>query len=271
MHLKAYAKINPVLNVTGILNNGYHGIDTLMQSVSLSDDIYISDAEGISIICEGVELEKNTAYRASVLFFEKLNIKPNVSIRIEKHIPSGAGLGGGSADAAAVLNLLNKKYGFPLTSDELLKIALKIGADVPFCVLGGTKRSEGIGEKLTNIEFNKKYFAVILKTATKPSTALMYKKLDEFKNYNHPDTVKFISAYVNGDFEGMKAEGGNSFTCLWSFDEIYNKLYQLGADYVGLTGSGPCIFALFNNKDAANECADKVKILADVFVCETVN
>lgn len=271
MHIKANAKINPVLNIAGVLDNGYHRIDTLMQSVSLADDIYIEKIrKGIIVECKNIASEKSISFKAAELFFKEINKEPCVSIRIIHRIPFEAGLGGASANAAAVLNGLNEMYGYPIKRDRLIEISAGIGADVPFCVVGGTARCEGIGEKLTDFPFENKWNVVILKSANKPSTAAMYGALDKTE-YSHPDTENFCKAYLDGDFAAMKEFGGNSFSCLWNFEEIYDKFYSLGADYCGLSGSGPCVFGIFKNKTGAENCAKNLTSRGEVFICETVN
>lgn len=272
MKIEANAKINLTLNITGILDNGYHGIDTIMQSVSISDEITINKNNGgINVFCEGVDPEKNTAFVAAKLFFEKIKEQPCVDIFIDKKIPTEAGMGGGSSDAAAVLSGLNSMFDNRLSIDEILELAVKIGADVPFCVVGGTARCRGIGEIISTVEHKKIYYVVILKSFKKPSTSVMYKALDSKDKIPHPDTEIFLNAYLSGDYSKMKNSGGNSFSCLWDIEDIINKFYDLGAVYSQLTGSGPCVFGIFAEEDAAKLSAEVLKDMGDVYICKTVN
>ena len=148
MKIKAFAKVNLSLDVTGKRADGYHTLSSVFQSVSLSDIVEIKKADSISVKCSDTSLngEDNLCNTAAVKFFEAAKIQGGAEIFIEKHIPLAAGLGGGSTDAGAVLKGLNELYGKPLSEQKLLEIALSLGADVPFCMVGGTKLCEGIGE-----------------------------------------------------------------------------------------------------------------------------
>ncbi|MBP0959505.1 MAG: 4-(cytidine 5'-diphospho)-2-C-methyl-D-erythritol kinase, partial [Oscillospiraceae bacterium] len=153
--VKANAKINLGLDIVGIRDDGYHLLKTVMQSVSLYDIIALEKANDISVICSDETLpcgEQNLAFKAAKLFFEETKIVGGVKISIEKNIPSQAGLGGGSADAAGTIFALNKLYNADLSDEKLCEIGEKVGSDVPFCIVGGTKLCEGIGERLTSLK-----------------------------------------------------------------------------------------------------------------------
>ena len=150
--INANAKINLYLEITGTLENGYHALSMIMQSISLCDTLRIAQAEDLCVHCPGVPQEQNSAFRAAQLFFEAAGLAGGAHIEIAKRIPSQAGLGGGSADAAAALLGLNALYGNPLGSGELARIAVQIGADVPFFLKGGCQQCQGIGEVLTPLE-----------------------------------------------------------------------------------------------------------------------
>lgn len=270
MHIKAYAKINPVLDIVGILPNGYHEIDTVMQKISLYDDVYVEKTDsGIILNCSEKYDGTNIGETAVNKFFEHTGINGGAKIEIVKNIPSAAGLGGGSSDAAAVLYALNELYDNPLNNEQLLNIAVKLGADVPFFLYSSTARAKGIGEILSEVE-TPEYYCVIFKGATKNATGSMYGAYDKSENKTHPNVSEFIEAFVSKDINAMNSSGGNSFDCLWDFEKIYAEIYSLGADYCGLTGSGPTIFGLFNDHEKAQICADHLSEDGIVFVTEFV-
>lgn len=253
--LKAHAKINWTLDITGTDDKNYHLLDMLMQSVSLFDKVEISKSEKFSlktnikyIPCD----KRNTAYVAAHLFYERIGIEPCCSIRITKNIPSGAGMGGGSADAAAVLNGLNMLYGYPIENHELKEMALKIGADVPFMLEGGMVRATGIGEKTEKIE-NKKYYILLAMNQSQPaSTKLVYKVYDELDKPKSPDTDAFIDAYLNSDFDSMRAFGGNvlqpaAVSTAPDIPSLIERMYENGAEFASMTGSGSVVFGVFKN------------------------
>lgn len=252
--MKACAKINLSLSITGKREDGYHLIDTVMQSVDLYDNVTVSIAENISVLCGVEELnnENNIAFKAAKLFFERTGIKAGAEIRIEKNIPTAAGLGGGSADAAAVLLALDKLYNTNLSYNVLCEIALKLGADVPFFIKGGTQRAQGIGEVLTQLpSLNQGYF-VLVKQGIKPSTGEMYRRLDS-ENPPLPDTQKTIKALHNNDIVALAESFKNSFAAVNEPFESEQYLKDSGALAVSLSGSGPTHFAYFENKESAQK------------------
>ncbi len=248
----ANAKINLTLGITGKREDGYHLLDTVMQSVSLSDKIIITPAKEISVSCKGISIktEENIAFKAAKLFFEETKLNKGAKILIRKNIPAAAGMGGGSADAAAVLIALNNLYNTNLSNEKLEDIALRLGADVPFFIKGGTQRAEGIGEILTPLKnFNKGYF-VLAKCEEKPSTAEMYRQVDA-ENPPLPDTEAFIKTVQNENYETVAEYFDNSFKCVWKKSETCKKLKEAGALNVALSGSGPTWFSYFINKKSA--------------------
>lgn len=250
--LRANAKINLTLDILSKREDGYHLIDTVMQSVTLYDTVMVSPSKHITVDCniKDVKQEDNIAYKAAKLFAEENNIASGAKIKIIKRIPAAAGLGGGSADAAAVLLALNTIYKTELSEEKLCSIALKLGADVPFFIKGGTQRAEGIGEKLAEISHLKKGWFVLVKEGIKPSTAQMYKALDE-KNSATDDTEKMIDALNNEDLRRIAESFGNAFISVWQETDIKEKLKALSANGVSLSGSGPTWFAFYERKTAA--------------------
>ncbi len=256
----ANAKINLTLGIIGKREDGYHLIDTVMQSVTLGDKIIVKPAKKIIIKCKGLELDskENIAFKSAKLFFEYTGINGGAEITIYKKIPAVAGLGGGSTDAAAVLTALNRLCNKVLSNEELEKLALNLGADVPFFIRGGTQRAEGIGEILTPLADFKKGYFVLTKGEQKPSTAQMYKRLDS-ETPPLPKTDDFIDAYTNGDYQKAASLFGNSFSAVWQNSETYNNLVKANAQCISLSGSGPTWFSYFENKKAAKRVYKKLK------------
>lgn len=254
MKLLCNAKINLTLNITGKREDGYHLLDSVMQSVNLADEITVIPSDKITVDCSNQLFsgEKNIAYTAAVRFFEYTKISGGAKIYINKNIPDAAGLGGGSADAAGVILALNKIYSANLSEEELLNIALKCGADVPFCIKGGTKRVSGIGEILEDAPPFSNCFIVIAKNGTKPSTAEMYKRFDEIDNPKFADNDAFLKSLECENTEEALRFAENSFeavTGLYGIDEIISSTNPIK---VSLSGSGPSVFAVYTDERNAN-------------------
>lgn len=269
----AYAKINTGLAVCGKREDGYHLLDTVMQTVSLCDKVTLSvirydDPEDvfIPIGLTGSGFmprdDKNTAYRAASVFLSALNIrKIKIDIIIEKQIPSQAGLGGASADAAAVLLLLNKAFDFPLSRKELLNMGASIGADVPFCLSGGTKRCRGIGEDVQEIPELPALPVLLIKPPVGISTPWAFAQIDSKRegssanaglNENalsrldgSAESFFMISSVLKNDFEEIAKEKYANMT------DIRKFLENSGAGYVSMSGSGSCFFGIYKEKDLA--------------------
>lgn len=260
MKIKANAKINFSLGVCGKRKDGYHLIDTVMHSVDLCDELEIEKASEIKVICDNdtIKQEENIAYKAAVLFFETTEILGGVEIKINKSIPTSAGLGGGSADAAAVLCGLNKLYKTNLSYGALGKMAVKLGADVPFFINGGCQRAEGIGEVLTPFKPLSYGYILLAKADKKPSTAQMYKLLDS-KETVLPNTKKVLRAIGENNLEELSLNLYNAFETVWQESSLKDKLLKLSPIAVSLTGSGPTFFALFDDLNKANDVLASLK------------
>lgn len=261
MKLRCNAKLNLCLAVTGKREDGYHFLDSVMQSISLYDTLSVEKANEIIVKCSKSEFdgEKNIAYSAAKAFFDFTGVSGGADIYIEKGIPDAGGLGGGSSDAAGVIIALNEIYNTGLELNSLLEIGLKVGADVPFCIFGGTARVKGIGEMLERLDGVKKLYFVVAKNGTKPSTAEMYKQLDEIKNPIIPNTELFAKKLVSGDMLGAAGIMGNSFqsvTGLFGIDQI---LKNTNALKICLSGSGPCVFAMYENEAMADTALKMLK------------
>lgn len=252
MNVKANAKINLSLDIKGKRADGYHLIDTVMQSISLCDELTVEKADTITVKCDkyAIPEEKNIAYKAAKIFFEDYGIKGGADITIKKNIPAPAGLGGGSADAAAVLLALNKLYSAGITDTELEKTALKLGADVPFFIKGGCSRAEGIGEVLTPVKPLSRGYILLAIAEQKPSTGDMYRIIDS-KPYAKCNTEAVITALENNNLLLLCKNIGNAFTAVWEQSFVKTAMLNLEPLGVSLSGSGPTWFAVFENEDNA--------------------
>ena len=258
MYIKANAKINLTLDILNRRDDGYHNIDSVMQSVSLFDEVFIEKSDSISVCADLKELcsEDNTAFAAAKRFFELTEIKGGAKIQIKKHIPLRAGLGGPSADAAAVIIGLDRLYETNLSKEALINIGLSVGADVPFCLFGGTARARGIGEKIEKISPLKNFYTLLLRDGEKKSTAEMYKKAD-LGFIKERGTELFLSALNRGNenpFKYLK----NDF----AFEGLHNGTFELlkkfGASGAGLSGSGPFVFGIFPSLDRAQKAKEEI-------------
>lgn len=272
--VNAPAKINLFLDIIGRLDNGYHSLFMVMQSVGLSDKITLAESEngGIFLACSDERLpsnESNIAFKAAAAFFKKTGILPNVEIGIEKRIPFAAGLAGGSADAAAVIVGLNELYKTNLSQNELCKIGLSVGSDVPFCIVGGTCLSQNTGGVLSPLEPLKDCFIVLAKPEAGVSTAEAYAAADSTYLYR-PDSMRMLDACEKGDFEGICKYAGNVFEQVIEVaDRVEFKriMRERGCSLCQMSGSGPTVFALFENKENAEKCAEELKkICPNVFI-----
>ena len=281
MTVQSPAKINLFLDITGKRNDGYHIINTVMQSVSLYDDVTVTlenDSGDIRLSCSKDNIpcdSTNTAYKAAELFFEHTGIsRKGVSIKIKKRIPSQAGMAGGSTDAAAVLYALNELTDSRLTKDELAEIGEKIGADVPFCVYGGTMSASGIGTILSPLPDMPDCYFVIVMPDFRISTKQAYESSDRL-GY---DTVKSMEPLVNAVCSGNAAQTAallyNKFEEVADIEEIgHIKSAMLEAGGLGalMTGSGSAVFGVFDDREKAEECEDRLRKQYDeIFIAEPV-
>ena len=274
--VKAYAKINLTLDLTGILPNKYHGIFTVMQSVGLYDNVTIKTGKpGLKLTCSEKYIpcdDRNTAYKAASLFYEKAGISPECEIYIKKVIPSGAGLAGGSADAAAVLKGLNSLYPGTVSYKDIMSIALNVGADVPFCYVGGTKLCQNIGEVISYLPPMLSH-VLLVKPYERVSTKDAYARFDSAENIIHPDNDSFLFYAAKGEYKEAVKYASNMFEALSdvkSGEEIKCTMLENGAWFASMSGSGSAYYGLFDSQEDAVKCADMLKGKAEnVFVCRT--
>lgn len=268
LKIKANAKINLSLSVLGRRNDGYHELDTVMQSISLYDRVYIDKSDKITVECGEFGGEDNIAFKAAAAFFKASGINAGADIKIEKHIPSAAGMGGGSADAAAVLVGLNKLYETGFSYEKLLNIAVGLGADVPFLIRGGTARAKGIGELLEPLKPIGGCYFLIAKAENKPSTGEMFRRLDTAE-YNKPNIEDTVSALNSGNLSAVFSSIDNSFAALWQESGVKSELLKTKAEAVSLSGSGPAWFAVYRDKEKATAAEKAMKELnISAFLCE---
>lgn len=261
--VKAYGKVNLWLDITGILENGYHSLNTVMRRIDLFDEIELKTGNrGINVSCDNPSLpcdRSNIAYKAAEAFYENTGLPPEITVEIKKNIPIEGGLGGSSADGAAVLTGLNELYGNILSKEELIRIGSGLGADVPFCITGGTASCGGIGDIITPLESGEVYFAIV-----KPDFCCNTKK-----GYRSYDNCPLSEKSGFGDFcskLGMSPShwGRNMYNI---FERLYNnheisflkdKLMDNGALGALMSGSGSSVFGVFNSLEEAEKCLDAV-------------
>ncbi|MBR4345161.1 MAG: 4-(cytidine 5'-diphospho)-2-C-methyl-D-erythritol kinase [Lachnospiraceae bacterium] len=259
--IKSYAKINLGLDVTGVLPNGYHTVKMIMQTISLCDNLYFEKRKQPDIILK-TNLpylpvnEKNIVYKAIKLFKENYPFPDGLYCNITKHIPVAAGMAGGSGNAAAALIAMDRLFSTRLSMDELMKLGVKLGADVPFCLLGGTALAEGIGELLTPLPSPPKAKILIVKPSISVSTADVYNALNLGPDSVHPDINACISAIKDNSLYKLCSRLGNiledvTFKQHPEISEIKEQMLSLGAAGALMSGSGPTVFGLFSDEEKA--------------------
>ncbi|MBQ8392203.1 MAG: 4-(cytidine 5'-diphospho)-2-C-methyl-D-erythritol kinase [Clostridia bacterium] len=283
----AYGKINLYLDVLDKRSDGYHNIRSVMQTVSLCDTISLSiepsEENVINITCSDPSIacdSSNLVYKAGMAFLLKYRGKCMIfNFHIEKNIPVSAGMAGGSADASAVLHLMNEVYGYPYSEDELCEIGSHVGADVAFCVKGGTCICEGIGEILTRLPTFSGFTLVYAKDCSSVSTPSAFRMLDEkygIQCADSSDINKVVSSVIKKDLYGVCSSLYNKFESVilpinQGVEFIKNKLVEYGAIGTLMSGSGPSVFAIFDNEIKAHMASDELnanKIRAGV--CKTI-
>ncbi|MBQ7032356.1 MAG: 4-(cytidine 5'-diphospho)-2-C-methyl-D-erythritol kinase [Clostridia bacterium] len=263
LSIRAHAKINLSLDIIGKRPDGYHDLSSVMQSIRLHDEVTLRSQKEITVRCDLRFLpcdNRNIAWKAARLFMDELQTDDGIGIQIKKHIPVGGGLGGGSADAAAVLMGLNRMYGFPVTFDRLLQLGLACGADVPFCMTGGTCLAEGLGERLMPLPSMPHCHILLLRPRFSLSTKKMFGLVDVKKIKHHPDTRGLINALNNRDAEGVTVR---MFNCLEAFAprleirEYKQLLLDEGAKAALMTGSGSVVYGIFSSFEKAASAKER--------------
>lgn len=278
----AFAKLNLTLDVLGKRDDGYHDLKSVMQTISVRDDVEIDIDTGKpwSLECsvEGIPCdERNLAWKAAKVYCDTLKKDPNgISIRITKRIPSEAGMGGGSADAAAVLRALNRYYGEPLSIFALAELGAEVGSDVPFCVVCGTAMVEGRGERLRKLPNMPECVFVVVKPDFSVSTPALYKKIDEVAIPAHPDNNAMEAALLAGDLAKIADKIYNVFDPIVTAEHLeLNYIKSIcnsyGALGMQMTGSGSAVYAIMPSFEYAAVVCNMLKDnYANVFIAMPV-
>lgn len=272
--LKSYGKINLGLDVLRRRPDGYHEVKMIMQTVGLYDILTMEKIaeDKISMSCNLSFLptdDKNLVYRAAALMKEKYQIQTGVKIDLKKRIPVAAGMAGGSSNCAAALKGMNQLFDLGLSKEELCELGVTLGADVPYCIWGGTALAEGIGEKLTRIEPMPKCYILIAKPGISVSTAFVYKNLKLGQLEKHPDIDGMIECLKQEDLKGIcdRLENVLETVTIPEYPIIQKvKEHLMDHDAIGalMSGSGPTIFGIFSDKKAANSALESLRSIKDV-------
>ena len=271
LELKALGKINLGLDVLGRRDNGYHDVRMVMQTVYLYDQIKIERTKepGIQLSTNLFYLpvnENNLAYQAANLLMEEFQISEGVKITLDKHIPVAAGMAGGSSNAATVLFGINQMFSLGLSQKELMECGVTLGADVPYCIMRGTVLAEGIGEILTPLPDMPKCYILIAKPPISVSTKMVYEKLDAHEIQEHPDIDGILHGLENQDLQQIASCMGNVLEKVTIeeypvIEEIKSVMKDNGALNAMMSGSGPTVFGIYDDKQQAKNAASKIKEL----------
>ena len=259
LRIKAAAKLNFSLDILGIRPDGYHEMDMVMQTIDLFDDVELSKAGTISVFSDGSpDGPENLAWKAAEAFFRAAKRSGGARIRLTKRIPAQAGMAGGSADAAAVLIGLNALYDARLSPEALRDAGLSVGADVPYCLIGGTARVRGIGEIVEPMPPFLSGYLVVAKPAIGISTAEAFRRFDRAENLRHPDIAALLSVMEKGQLDALSLFMENVLEQSEqneTVETLRQELLKNGALAARMTGSGSAVFGLFSEKEAASRCA----------------
>lgn len=276
--LKANSKINLLLDITGIKKNGYHSLFTVMQSISLADIITVEKTSGddITISCdtEGVPTDKsNIVYKCAQRFFEYAGITSDrgIHIHIEKHVPFCAGMGGGSGDGAAVLVALNEIFNTHYHEKVLCRIGVKVGADIPFCIVGGTGLALDTGAVVAPLPDLGDFHIVVVKPNDGVSTKEAYEAVDSVENMKHPQNFQMLELLADGEGESALKLCSNVFEQAFEIAgrvDIKDIMNKNGALCSCMTGSGSAVYGIFKEKECAKKSVELLKEkFQNVYLC----
>lgn len=269
LELKALAKINLGLDVLGRRENGYHDVKMVMQTIHLYDEVILEKTKESGIHLETnlsylpVD-ENNIAYKAAKMLQEEFEIPEGIRIQLKKYIPVAAGMAGGSTNAAAVLFGMNRMYHLGLTEQQLKDRGVKLGADVPYCIMRGTVLAEGIGEILTPLPPMPRCYVLIAKPGISVSTKTVYEKFDALQDVDHPDIDRLMLGLEQGDLEKVASSMGNVLEGVTIglypvIEKIKQVMKQEGALNAMMSGSGPTVFGIFEERKTAKRAYNMIK------------
>lgn len=279
----AYAKVNLALDVLRRREDGYHDVCMIMQNLSLYDTLTFTmkeaDTLAITLSCDKEFVpcdEKNLVYKAVALMGKTYHLTGKIHVDITKRIPVEAGMAGGSTDCAAAFHAMRELYGLDVTTAELMKLGVTLGADVPYCILAKTALSEGIGEVLTEIAPLPDCYVVVAKPKVSVSTKMVYENLHANELEHHPDVAGMVDALKLGDLEGVADRMENVLETVTTklypqIEEIKQTMKEAGAENAIMSGSGPTVFGLYTDREAAELAAGKIRQqygLSEVYVTQ---
>lgn len=277
MKINAYGKINLTLDVVGRREDGYHLLDTVMQTISVWDELEIQHSRqpGVHLQCNRESLptdSKNTAFRAAKFFLEDRGLQnEGVYIFLKKHIPSRSGMGGGSADAAAVLRGLNEMYETKLSAEKLMELGVKVGADVPFCVIGGAARCTGTGAQVEPIASMPECWLVVCKPPTGMSTPRAYALLDQYPLSSIQATPRMLEAMAVGSLKRIGRSLANRFDetlRMAPVRALKRAMTDAGALGAMMTGSGSSVYGIFETEQRAREAMEQMVGMGKIFLAK---
>lgn len=285
MSCKARAKVNLGLDVCRRLENGYHEVKMIMQTVDIYDELEFIKRKDPDIILSVDsddslgDISNNLIFRAAKLMREYYSIKEGIEIYLKKNIPVAAGMAGGSTDAAATMIAMNELFELGQTKEQLMELALSLGADIPFCIMGGTALAEGIGEKLTPLPAPPQAYVLIAKPPVMVPTKSVYESLQSYKQGKHPDIDGMVTALNEGSLTGITDRMENVLETVTIIrypviEEIKQFMKEHGAENALMSGSGPTVFGIYTKKEDAEEAAGelaKKKIAKEIKVTEFYN
>lgn len=269
LRLKAYAKVNLGLDVIRRREDGYHEVKMIMQTISLYDKIVLKKIKRPEIRVKTnlyylPENENNLVYQAAKLLMDEFHIKSGVAIDLQKFIPVAAGMAGGSSDAAAVLYGMNRMFRLGLTKRDLMNQGVKIGADVPYCIMRGTALAEGIGEQLSALAPMPKCKVLVAKPPISVSTKFVYENLKLEDSTKHPNIDGVLQGIVSGSLKEIADHMGNLLETVTIphhpvIAQLKEEMMQGGALNAMMSGSGPTVFGLFEDENLAEETCRKLR------------
>ena len=284
MRLRALAKINLGLDILGKREDGYHEVKMIMQTIQMYDVLELRKKKepGISLTVNVPFIptdERNLVYRAAAMLMEEFHVQEGLSIRLDKFIPVAAGMAGGSSDAAAAFVGVNRLFHLGLSQEELMERAVKVGADVPYCIMRGTALAEGIGEKLTALPPVPPCYVLVGKPAVSVSTKMAYENLNLEKIKKRPDIDGMISDIENGNLMEMTEKMANVFEpgIIREYpviQQIKDFMEENGALRAMMSGSGPTVFGIFDDKEKMERAAEGLRageLAKTVFSTEVFN